>query len=108
MLHLHLVIDRVDGFRPTLDRELEARVVQLLLQRSDKRGYIRIALRLLRRQLVRDIFIFCIVGKLQRQILHLRLDLIQTQTVSQWSMQTRSLVGYMPTTIRISLLVQSP
>ena len=107
MLHLHLVIDRVDGFGASLDGEHKPCILQLLLQRRDERGDIRVTLGFLGCQLVRDIFIFGIVGELQRQILHLRLDLIQTQAVSQRSVQLSRLFRHMTTTVAVALLVQS-
>ena len=53
-----------------------------------------------------DMLVHIIIEELQRQVLHLRLDLIQTQTVRHRRMQRLRLFRDMTTTLRIPFRVQ--
>ena len=81
VLHLHLMVDRVNGFRPTLDGKCKAFGFQLLFERRDEGRDIGFALRFLGVQLMGDVLVSLVIQELQREILHLGFYLIQTQTV---------------------------
>ena len=108
MLHLHLMVDGVNGFGPPLDSKGKSLLLQFFLQRGDKGGNIRLALRLLGVQRVRDIFIGVVIKELECQILHFRFDLVQAQTMRHRCVQILGFPGYMSAFFRITLFVQLP
>ena len=106
MLGLHLMVDGVDRLGAALDGEPESGLFQLLLQRGDESGYVLLALGFLRVERVRDIFIGIVIQKLERQVFHLSLDLVETQFVRHRSMQRLGLTRHVTTAIGIARLIQ--
>ena len=106
MLRLHLMIDGVNGFRTTFDRELETFLLQFLFQRTDERGYIRFAFGFFRVKRVRDIFIGIVIQELQCKVLHLGLDLIQAESMRHRSVEILGLASDMSPLIRIAFFIE--
>ena len=106
MLRLHLMIDRMDGLRPSFDRKDKTFRLEFLLQRRYKAGDIVFTLCFFRVQRVRDIFIGIVVEEFQRQILHFCLDLVQTQPVRHGSMQSLRLTRNMPAAVGVTFCIQ--
>ena len=102
------MVDGVNGFGTAFDGKDKTLLLQFLLQRRNERRHVRFPFCFFGIQRVRDIFIGVIVKKLQRQVLHLGLDLIQTQTVCHRSMKRLRLFGDVPPTIRVSFLIELP
>ena len=107
MLHLHLMVDGVDGFGTTFDSKDEACLGQFLGYRGYKTLYIRIAFRLLGIQRTRDILKGVVIGELKGEIFHLRFYLVQTQTVRQLGMQFGCLTSYMTTVGAVPFFIQT-
>ena len=99
------MIDTVNGLRTPLDCELKTRSLEFLLQRSNKRCNISIALCFLLIERMGNILVGLVIKEFERQILHLRLNGIQTQSVCQRSMQLFCFARHMATTIRVALLI---
>ena len=80
------MIDGVDGFGSAFDGKDKSFGLEFGFQRRDEGSDIRFPLRFLGIELVRDIFIGVLIEELERQVLHFRFYLIQTQTMRHGSM----------------------
>ena len=93
MLVLHLVPDGVGTFDACLQFVLYSHAVESLANGSGELGEERIALRLRVGELVLDVVVFVRVLILERKVLQLGLDLVQTETVCQRSIDVHGLAG---------------
>ena len=83
LLLLHLIVDGMDGLGASFDMELQAERAQFFLHRANEGGDVGVTLLFLGIQRVRNLFIYSVIGELERQVLQFCFDYIQTQTVSQ-------------------------
>ena len=81
LLHLELVVNGGDGLGPALDVKPQPRLPQTLLHRLDKGGDVSVAGILCLGQFLLDIGVSLAVGVLQRQVVHLALDRIESHAV---------------------------
>ena len=91
-LLLNLVPDGVDGFRPPFDVELQSRLRYLPFDRFDERRNVFVARGFRLVELVFDEVISVGLRILQRQILQLRLQLIEPQLMGQRRVKIRRFV----------------
>ena len=95
VLGLHLVPDAGYGLGATFDGELEPRLLQLGLDRSDERLDVSLTCALGLVELACNVIIDITVLILDHHILHLTLDGVQTQTVGHRDIEQPCLLGNM-------------
>ena len=96
LLLLHLLVDGVDGLGAPLDVEMQSRLFQLLLYRSDKSGYILVARCFGFIQFLLDVVVDFLLRVLQRKVFQFRLQFVQTQLMGEGSVQIGGFIGHLP------------
>ena len=95
LLLLHLLADGVDALRTSLDVVLEPGSSQFLVYRVNERGDILVAGCLGGIELLLDVVVHVVLRVLEREVLQLRLQLVQAQLMRQRSIQVGRLVGHL-------------
>ena len=100
------MVDRMDGLGATFDGESKSFVFEFLLQRRNKFGDIGIAFGLFCIECVSDVFIRFVVGKFEGEVLHLGLDLVESETVCEGCMERLRLFCDMSPMFRVAFFIQ--
>ena len=105
LLLLHLLVDGVDGLGASLDVEVQSRLFQLLLYRSDESGYILVARCLGFVQFLLDVVVDFLLRVLQRKVFQFRLQFVQTQLMGEGSVQIGGFIGHLPACLVVLALL---
>ena len=100
------MVDRMDGLGATFDGESKSFVFEFLLQRRNKFSDIGIALGLLGIQCVSNVLLCFIVGEFEGEVLHLGLDLVESETVCEGCMERLRLFCDMSPMFRVAFFIQ--
>ena len=94
-LLLHLLIDGVDGLGASLHVELQSGILQFLLNRLDESGNVSVTGSLRFVQLILDMIIYILLHVFQGEVFQFRLQFVETQFVSEWSIQISGFVRHL-------------
>ena len=95
----------MDGLGTSLDMELQSSLLQSFIDRLDEVLYVGVTTLLRLAQLVLDMIVRIVFQVLQREVLQFRLQLIETQLVSQGCIQICCLLTDLPSMLFFCLLL---